>query len=238
MNKLKIVNIVLNEWKEKQGWNISLYGRQIERYQDLTNVFAKTLWEKQNTGGGMQTDRLGVGEGVQGGLSLALWGLQSFCSPPTPDLLPPDSSPVTNLHFLCIQCPPTTSFCFLRRSSLNQRFQPPYWPISHLAYSLFSLLCQCTWHALTRVVACGLGLLRNPQLSQDPTACRGAWGLGSLAGASCGLWLSFLSWFTCTSSIGKTGRQMKMPLSSYHPTLCTSENSRSFLKIQLSHQYQ
>lgn len=60
----------------------------------------------------MQTDRLGVSECVRGPLPHSARGLLSFCSPPTPDPLPPSCSPVTNLHFLCIQCPSPPAFVF------------------------------------------------------------------------------------------------------------------------------
>lgn len=80
---------------------LGLTKRCKETLSDKTNQ----RWGRTEKGVDRQTDLASAS--VSGGpLSRSVWGLQSFCSPSTPDLLPPDSSCVTNSHFLCIQCPP------------------------------------------------------------------------------------------------------------------------------------
>lgn len=105
------------------------------------------------------TDRPGVSECVRGPLPRSVWGLQSFCSPPTPDLQPPDSTPVPNPHFLSIQPPhPLHWLLLLLRSSSNQQFtsNAVLYTLSCFAVSFYVCLLVLLVHMVCINLGCSL----------------------------------------------------------------------------------
>ena len=117
-----------------------------EKHVDLTNGCKKTLLDKNTKAWGTacrercrQTDWASVS--VSGGpLPCSVWGLWILCSPPTPDLHPPDSSPVTNQHFLSIECTTPISFACVITNIIKSAVSPP--PLLANISSFFALsLC-------------------------------------------------------------------------------------------------
>lgn len=135
----------MSKWTEKWGWHLGLYGGQIgelstwwmdvRKHCQTNKLHAEACRERCR-----QTDLASAS--ASGGLSYSAWGLRSFCSPPTPDLLPPDSSHAINSHFLFIQYPPPLALLFWR-TSVSQHIQ-----CHSLWESCFWLLCM--YNVLTK----------------------------------------------------------------------------------------